>query len=105
MKTYKVLLTADAREDLKRYLSYLKNVKKSPQAAKNVLNDYIDTRKELEKCAGSLADPDSQKLREWGLKRMNFLRHNYFMLYRIEENNAVIISIFHSLEDADSKLK
>ena len=28
MKTYKVLLTADAREDLKRYLSYLKNVKK-----------------------------------------------------------------------------
>ncbi|MCR5817271.1 MAG: type II toxin-antitoxin system RelE/ParE family toxin [Ruminococcus sp.] len=105
MKIYKVTVTPDAQDALKKYLRYLKSVKKSPQAAKSVMNDFIETRKELSACAGSLASPDNQKLRERSLKRMYFLHHSYFMLYRIDGDTAVIVSIFHSLEDIDNKLK
>ena len=45
MKTYNVKLSIDAKQDLRRYISYLVDHKKSKQAATNVLNDYIETRK------------------------------------------------------------
>lgn len=44
MKSYKVVVTIDAQEDIKRYLRYIRNVKKNPQAAKSILDDYIATR-------------------------------------------------------------
>ena len=69
------------------------------------MEDFIETGKKLSICAASLAEPESEELRKRMLKRMNFLHHNYFMLYRIEGNLVNIISIFHSLEDIDNKLK
>lgn len=80
MKTYKVVVTPDAEEDLKRYLRYLKNVKLNPYAAKSVAEDYIATKKQLSAVAGSIRKPDSEKLCERDLKRFNFLKHDYFML-------------------------
>lgn len=52
-----------------------------------------------------LADPDSEILKQRKLKRMNFLKHDYFILYTIVYDKAVITNIFHSLEDHESKLK
>ena len=80
MKTYKVVVTDEAQEAFKRYLRYVKNIKKNPYAAKNILDDYIATRKQLSSCAGMLAEPESEKLRQRNLKRMNFLNHDYFIL-------------------------
>ena len=37
---YKVVVTADAEEDLNQYIRYLLFEKKSGQAAKNVLADF-----------------------------------------------------------------
>lgn len=37
---YKVVVTADAEEDLNRYIRYLVMVEKSEQAAKNLLDDF-----------------------------------------------------------------
>lgn len=34
MKTYKVVVTDEAQEAFKRYLRYVKNIKKNPYAAK-----------------------------------------------------------------------
>jgi len=75
MKSYKVVVTVDAQEDIKRYLRYIRNVKKNPLAAKNILDDYIATRMHLSTCAAMLADPDSEILKQRKLKRMNFLRY------------------------------
>lgn len=105
MKSYKVVVTINAQEDIKRYLRYIRNVKKNPQAAKSILDDYIATRMHLSTCAAMLADPDSEILKQRKLKRMNFLKHDYFILYMIEDDKAVITNIFHSLEDHESKLK
>ena len=50
---YKVVVTADAEEDLNQYIRYLLMVKKSDQAAKNVLDDFEATIRSLKSVAGS----------------------------------------------------
>ena len=42
---YKVVVTAEAEEDLNQFIQYLLFAKKNKQAAKNVLDDFEDTIK------------------------------------------------------------
>lgn len=63
MQQYKVAITAEAKTDLQRYRDYLLYNKKSRQAARNLVLDYRETRKQLEISAGSLAEPSSGKLK------------------------------------------
>ncbi|MCR4749322.1 MAG: type II toxin-antitoxin system RelE/ParE family toxin [Lachnospiraceae bacterium] len=106
MKTYRVIVTPDAEADLKKYLAYLRDVKKNPQAVKSVLEDFKDTKNELKSVAQSLPGPDSEKLKARGLKRINFKKHNYFLLYYIDPIDTVYITdVFHGLESFEDKLK
>ena len=105
MKQYKVVVTDKAETALDKYIGYLVDVKKNEQAANNLFYDYIETRKELERVAGSIKMPESKKLKERNLKRINFKRHNYFMLFRIDDDKAVVVEIFHGLEDYENKLE
>lgn len=66
--------------------------------------DFSQTKDELKKSAGSLADPESKKLLEKRLKRINFRSHEYFA-YRIEGSRVFVTNMFHDLEDYESKLK
>ncbi len=74
---YKVVVTKDAEEDLERFIKYLIIEKESMQAAENVLNEY---------------------------RRINFLNHRYFMLYRIVDNVVFVDNIFHELQDYENKM-
>ena len=76
---YKVVVTADAEEDLNQYIRYLLMVKKSDQAAKNVLDDFEATIRSLKSVAGSLKLCDNSLLKELGYRRINFLSHRYFI--------------------------
>ena len=104
MKKYKVYITGRAFSDLRIRIGYLRNEKKSIQAAQALFDDYRETRSVLTNIAGALADPDDEKLKQRGLKRINFLRHNYFMLFRIEKEKVIIVRVFHGLEDYQNKL-
>lgn len=105
MNTYHVIVTDDANEDLRRYRDYLLYIKKSPQAARNIVLDFRETRKQLETVAGSLKAADSKELKRRSLKRINFLKHDYFLLYYVEEYTVYITNMFHALEDYESKLR
>ena len=105
MKTYRVKVSPEAKEALNRYKSYLRDAKYSSQAAKNVVVDFYETAAQLRTSAGSLPDPESEKLRAKGLKRINFLRHDYFLLYRIDGDIASVTNMFHSREDYENKLR
>ena len=106
MKQYKVIVTPDAEEDLESYVAYLRQVKKNPQAVKNVLKDFRETKISLGKTAGSIKDPESEALLKRGLKRMNFQKHNYFVLFYIGTDDIVYITdVFHGLEDFERKLR
>ena len=85
---YKIVVTEDAEADLDNILRYLLFVKKSKQAAKNVFEDFEDTKETLSSIAGSLKYVDNDHLRELGYKRINLTVDN----------------IFHVLQDYESYL-
>ena len=101
---YKVVVTEDAEEDLNRYIRYLFIEKKNEQAARNVLNDFEATVRSLKSVAGSLKLCDNPRLNKLGYRRINFLSHKYFMLYRIAEEIVFIDNIFHELQDYENKM-
>ena len=104
MKIYRMRMSPRAKEDLKRRAFYLSHVKKNHQAAANLMMDFRKTRISLETIAGSIREPDSEILKSRKLKRINFKNHDYFILFRIDGNSVIIMSIFHALEDFESKL-
>lgn len=80
MKTYRVIATNDAQEDLRQYLSYLIQEKHNPQAARLVLQDYRNTVKRLSHAAGSIARPDSEKLQARHLKKDKLWSSSLFLV-------------------------
>lgn len=101
---YKVVVTEDAEKDMDSYIRYLLFEKKNEQAAKSLLDDFEATKQSLEYVAGSLRFCENPRLRKIGYKRINFMSHRYFMLYRIEGNLVVIDNIFHELQDYEKSL-
>ena len=101
---YKVVVAADSEKDSKQYIRYLLVVRRSEQAAKNVLDDFEATIQSLKSVAGSLKPCDNPRLKKLGYRRINFLSHRYFMMYRIVENMVFIDHIFHELQDYENKM-
>ena len=87
---YEVIMTSDAENDLDQFIRYLLFEKKSEQAARNLLDDFEQTIQNLQRIAGSLKDCENPRLKKKGYKRINFISHRYFMLYRIEDKKAVV---------------
>lgn len=102
---YKVVVTSDAEEDLDRFIRYLLFEKRSEQAATNVLNDFEATIRSLSQVAGSLKLCDNPRLKTLGYRKINFLSHRYFMLYRIEDEMVYVDNIFHELQDYENKIQ
>ena len=100
----RVVVTKDAEDDLDRFIKYLIFEKESMQAAQNVLNDYDATIESLKHVAGSLKLCDNPRLRQLEYRRINFLNHRYFMLYRIVDNVVFVDNIFHELQDYENKM-
>lgn len=44
------------------------------------------------------------RLKESGYRRINFLSHRYFMMYRIVEDVVYVDNIFHELQDYENKM-
>lgn len=101
---YKVVVTKDAEEDLERFIKYLIFEKDNLHAAENVLNDYDATVESLRHVAESLKLCDNPRLRQLKYRRINFLNHRYFMLYRIEDNMVFVDNIFHELQDYENMM-
>ncbi len=101
---YKVVVTKDAEESLENFIKYLIDEKKNIQAAENVLNDYDATIESLKHVAGSLKLCDNPKLHQLEYRRINFLNHRYFMLYRIVNQVVFVDNIFHELQDYENKI-
>lgn len=101
---YKVVITSDAEADLEGFIRYLLFEKRSEQAATNLLNDFEVTKRSLSRIEESLKLCDNPKLKALGYRRINFLSHRYFMLYRLEGMDAIVDNIFHELQDYENKM-
>ena len=100
---YKVIITSNAEDDLDRFLNYLVFYKENRKATLSVLEDFAATKDVLTEVAGSLKLCSNPRLNELGYRRINFQKHRYFMLYRIEGNLAIVDGIFHFLQDYKNK--
>ena len=79
--------------------------KRSEQAARNVINDFEETKNILSQTASAIKLCDDKDLRARGYRRINFQFHRYFMLYRIIDNQAIVDDIFHELQDYKNWMK
>lgn len=103
MKTWKVLATEDVKRDLDNFIYYILVEKLNEQAAKALLDDYVETVNELAICAGTLKPLDDMELANY--RKIRLRRHNYYLLYRIENDIAIIDRMFHDLQDLDRIFK
>ena len=105
LKTWKVLATDAVEENLSEFVQYLLFEKMSEQAANALIEDYDETLDELEKVAGSLKLVDNQRLAKLGYRRINFIRHRYYFLYRVEGDTAIVDAMYHELQDPNNVMR
>lgn len=101
---YKIVVTAEAETDIDNFVQYLLFEKKNEQAAKNFLDDFEATIANLENVAESLKLCENPRLNALGYRRINFLSHNYFVLYRVEKSLIYIDNVFHALQDFENRM-
>ncbi|MCM1127133.1 MAG: type II toxin-antitoxin system RelE/ParE family toxin [Lachnospiraceae bacterium] len=101
---YKVIITEDAETDMDNFLHYLLFEKKNEQAVCNLIDDFEATITSLTHVAESLKMCENQHLKKLGYRRMNFMSHRYFMLYRVEGDTVFVDNIFHELQDYENKM-
>lgn len=96
---FKVVLTSQAQLDFRNITYYLLYELKSEQATISVTNDMEHTIERLSYMASGLKLCDDPRLRDLGYRTIHFKRHNYFMLYRIQDDTVYIDAIYHDLQD------
>ena len=101
---YKVIITEDAEADMDKFVRYLLFEKKNEQAAINLINDFEAAIATLTHAAESLKVCENQNLKELGYRRINFMSHRYFMLYRVQEGVVYVDNIFHELQDYENRM-
>ena len=69
---YKIVVTAEAEEDLNQFIQYLFFAKKNKQAAKNVLDDFEYTIKKLKYVASKFESMRQSTFTESGISSNKF---------------------------------
>ena len=104
MNSYIVNESERARKDIRRIIKYMLNKKRNPFAAERILDDYYHTAEKLSYMADTVSQPNDPSLQKRGLKRINFSKHDYFILFAIEGEAVIIANVFHAKENFEKKL-
>ncbi len=99
MKTWRVVITEKVRNDLDDSTYYLFIEKSNEQAANAVLDDFYETIDVLAEAAGALKPLDSMELEDY--RKIRFRRHNYYLIYHLDGDTAIVDRMFHDLQDLD----
>lgn len=102
---YRVIVSNTAQNAVDQFIAYLLLEKESLQAAQSVADDYEETLRRLSVIAGSLKLCDDPELASHGYKRINFKRHDYFLIYHIENDIAYVDRAFHFDQDFENAMK
>ena len=99
---YRVIITPPAKHQLEMYISYTLSELKNMQAACAISDDARETKKRLSNVAGSLALCEDAVLAQNGYRRIMFAKHDFFMIYRIDNGVAIVEAMYHELQDYES---
>ena len=70
-----------------------------------IMDDAEETKYRLSRIAGGLKLCEDPRLHDLEYRTIRFKRHNYFMLYRIQDNVVYVDAIYHDLQDYENYLK
>ena len=96
---YKVIIMPPAKRRLDMYVYYTLETLKNKQAARNILGDAKITARRLSKVADALKICDNPVLRKYGYRKIKFEKHDFVMIYRIQDGQAIVDGMFHELQD------
>lgn len=99
---YNVIITPPARHQLEMYIAYTLCELKNLQAARSIKDDARETKKRLSNIAGSLPLCKDKVLAKNGYRRILFKKHDFFMVYRIDNNTVIVDAMYHELQDYES---
>ena len=99
---YKVLITPPAKRRLDMYVGYTAHILKNPQAARSILSDAKEAKKRLSEIADTLQLCNNPILAKYGYRKIRFVKHQFVMLYRIDNDKAIVDGMFHELQDYES---
>ncbi|MDE5865616.1 MAG: type II toxin-antitoxin system RelE/ParE family toxin [Lachnospiraceae bacterium] len=102
MDSFNVTISPKALSQLNSYIDYLQYTLLNEQSAYNVWQDAMETRVQLSKVSGSLKFCTHPNLKKNGYRAINFMRHRYLMLYRIDGTNVYVDAIYHQLQDYEN---
>lgn len=103
MDLYKVIIAPKALSMLNNYLNYIQYALMNEEAAKQVLNDAIETEEQLEIIAPVLQFCVNPRLRSEGYRAIQFKKHNYVMSYKIVNECVYAEAIYHLFQDYEKK--
>lgn len=102
MDLFNVIISPKALSQLNSYIDYLQYTLLNEQAAYNVWQDALETRKQLSKVAQSLKFCSHPLLKKEGYRVIHFMRHRYLMLYRVEGETVYIDAVYHQLQNYEN---
>lgn len=77
----------------------------NPEAASAVFDDFEATLQVVGLMGDRIPIGSHPIMRDRKLRRVNFQKHNYYLIYRLADDVAQIVRIGHFREDLDNVLK
>lgn len=88
-----------AKRRLDMYIYYTIEILNNRQAAKEILADAKATKNRLSQIANSLQICDNPILAKNEYRKIKFSKHDFIMLYRIQDKTVLVDGMFHELQD------
>lgn len=101
---FNVELSELAEQQYDEILSYIANELKNPQALRNIMDDFDDTIEKLEKMADSFGYCNCDRLKEMGLHKINFAKHRYLFVYRVNKSQVIVEGMYHEMQDYENSI-
>ncbi len=101
---YKLIVTERAEELIDGCVNHLVNRLKNRQAAEHLLNEIQKIYDRFEENPYQFTDCRDPFLKSKGYKKAIISGMDYIMIFRIEEQEVLVLGFFHQLENYKTKL-
>lgn len=101
---YKLIVSAEANNQLDNIIFYIMNKQKNPEAASEILDDILNSYEIIEKFPESFPICSDPYLAKKEYRKCILAHHDYVILYLINEDCVKISGIFHARENYMKKL-
>ena len=101
---YNIEITDRAEKQIENAIQYLAVNIKSMQAANNLMEDINQAFALLEAFEASFSFCEDSYLASKGYRKFALKKHDYLIIYRVEENTVYLVGFFPVLENYREKL-